>query len=251
LYIKFVRFPLKQFVDPQRERRIKLYIISFLVVVAIPSVFIFVDVLRESRFNRNARQFVSAMKADLEDSDSYVNFSEVVYEDDGQLLRIGINGSPLSDAQKLIYRNRLRDFDMETCELRWMDGQNLGKLLEEHQTSRERTTLNEALAAQNHEIEQLRTRLQEREKSSAALDELYTELSMFYADVRAVSFGEVLELNNQGVNDTIPTVMIWWNDSIPLAEIREQEARLKRWLPVQLRLEQVRVWNMNEREATR
>ena len=41
LYIKFVRFLLKTFVDPARERRIRMYIVGFLLVVAVPSVFIF------------------------------------------------------------------------------------------------------------------------------------------------------------------------------------------------------------------
>lgn len=249
LYIKFVRFPLKTFVDPVRERRIRVYIVGFLLVVAVPSVFIFLEVVAESRFNRNARLFVAAMKTDLENTDSYVNFSEVVYADDRQVLRIGINGEPLTPGQKTTYLNRLPSFELAKCELRWLDGQNLGALLDQRVNDNERRSLQESLSAQARQLEMLRAQLDEEAKAQVALEDLYTELTMFYSEVEAVSYGEVLELNSVGVNDTIPTVMIWWDQSLPAEQVNEAEASLKRWLPVQLHSDQVRVWNMNERES--
>lgn len=245
LYIRFVRFPLKQFVDPVREKKIKRYIGAFLIVVAIPSVLIFVEVLDESRFNRNSTQFIAGVKSDLETTDSYVNFHESIYTDSVQVLRIGIGGEPLTDSQKAAYQNRMKTFDLDKCTLRWFDGQNLSALLNDHFESNEKQSLQEALESQEAELQRLRARLDNRQEKARALEDLHAEISMFYADVQEVKFGQIMDLQADGGRDTIPTVMIWWSDSVSNTRIREASDRLERWLPVQLKTPRVRLWHMN------
>jgi len=47
LYIKYINFPIKEFLDPALEKKIKRYITIFILVIILPSGFIFYNVLTE------------------------------------------------------------------------------------------------------------------------------------------------------------------------------------------------------------
>ena len=247
LYIRFVRFPLKQFVDPVKERKIKRYIGVFLVVVAIPSITIFAHVFKESRFDRNSRDFIVDIKSELDTTDSYVNFTEMSYSDTLQSIRIGIGGVPLNAGQKEVFESGLADFSLSGCKVQWLDGQDLSLLIKDHFDSNEshKQSMQEALDLQHQELEHLRERLQGEQEKDMALEALYQEVTMFYSDVRDVKFGQVLDLDAAGKRDTVSTVMIWWKDSVPDERILEASDRLERWLPIQLKTAEVRLWHMN------
>lgn len=245
LYIRFVRFPLKQFVDPRKEKRIRRYILVFLVIVVIPSGLIFYQVLQESFFNRNVNRFISTMKAEMEDTDSYVNFFETVYSDSLQIVRIGVNGEPLEPSEKARYEFRLKEYDLDVCRIKWLDGLDVSAMLNENLALSEKQQLQDAMTEQANELESLREALAANEQESQALEDFSKELSLFLPEVERASYAEVLELNATGVQDTIKTVMIWWADTVSDARILDSEKRLERWLTYQLRSDDIRVWNMS------
>lgn len=58
LMVRFLKYPKKEFVDQIREKRVKTYIAIFVILTIVPSVFLGIQVVRESIFERNAIQFI-------------------------------------------------------------------------------------------------------------------------------------------------------------------------------------------------
>lgn len=58
LIVRFLKYPIKQFMDAQREKRVKSYIIAFVIVTVIPSVYLGLQVVQQSIFERNASIFL-------------------------------------------------------------------------------------------------------------------------------------------------------------------------------------------------
>ncbi|NJN28795.1 MAG: DUF389 domain-containing protein [Cyclobacteriaceae bacterium] len=55
--VKYLQFPTKSFMDPLREKKIKRYMLIFIILVILPSAKIFTDVLRETRFETLVQRF--------------------------------------------------------------------------------------------------------------------------------------------------------------------------------------------------
>jgi uncharacterized hydrophobic protein (TIGR00271 family) len=58
LMVRFLKYPKKEFVDPLVEKRVKTSIALFVIITIVPSVFLGVQVVRESIFERNANLFI-------------------------------------------------------------------------------------------------------------------------------------------------------------------------------------------------
>lgn len=58
LMVRFLKYPKKEFVDQLREKRVKTYIAIFVILTIVPSVYLGVQVVKESIFERNALQFI-------------------------------------------------------------------------------------------------------------------------------------------------------------------------------------------------
>lgn len=67
LYIRYLKFPMKQVMDAAKERRIRWQIGIFLLITMVPSAFIFVNVLQTNFFERDTKQFILAIEQSLED----------------------------------------------------------------------------------------------------------------------------------------------------------------------------------------
>lgn len=250
LYIRFIRFPLKQFVDPVKERRIRRYIFIFLILVLVPSAITLGQLFRENRMRRDVNAFVVDLKSALGDQDSYVNFTELDYHNDGSLLRIGIQGEPLSVREKGIWETRARG-DLAGVTIRWVDGVDYRSMIDERLRSDREEVMQEALDQQDAEMQRMRDALAQFEEKQEALEEFSQELGLLFQEVDRASYAEVLDLSSAGVRDTVTTVMIWWKDSTDAADIALAEIQMQRWLLAQLKTDEVRVWNMNSTSEDR
>ncbi|HHP7242224.1 MAG TPA: DUF389 domain-containing protein [Cyclobacteriaceae bacterium] len=60
LIVRFLKYPRNQFESKTTERRVKAYIMVFVVTTLIPSVYLAYNVVRKTIFDQNARNFISS-----------------------------------------------------------------------------------------------------------------------------------------------------------------------------------------------
>ena len=92
-----MRFPLASWVDQKKKRRARFYIIFFVLVVAIPSGFIFWEVIKESVFNNNAKRFISE---EVKFVDCEIINQQINYTDSISTIEVFLIGATVSEEEQ-------------------------------------------------------------------------------------------------------------------------------------------------------
>lgn len=114
LVIRYLRFPLKEFVDRKGERRIKVSIWVFVSLVIIPSTFIFYDVIKETIFNKNAREFI-AQEVYYEGAE-IIN-QKVVFQPEEKKIELFLIGERVPSGTLEAWKKKLNTYDLADTKL--------------------------------------------------------------------------------------------------------------------------------------
>ncbi len=262
LMVKYLRFPRKKFVDPHRERNIKRLITAFAVVVIIPSAFIFLNVVKESRFTSRASQFVS--REIMLDSTQLIS-KNIVFTDTVAFIDLYFIGKPVDPSQihqwhrKLVQYNlsargnwfkrlvmpdsvSLRIFQAkDNTELMQKKLANIDRLLRQQIKSdvlEELYRKNEQLLAdKDKRIAFLEQQIMRIKADSVPVLNLYKELRVNYPRLRHVAFARSVYCLNDTLLDTIPVLIVQWQPRTNYYYRRASEKKMLQWLKVRLDLD--------------
>ncbi len=252
LYIRYLRFPVKEFIDPQRERRIKRYISIFLIATILPSAFIFYNVLRQSFFSRNAQRFLTKVELSLEGKSTTIINEKVTYDAENPMIKIALMGDPISEDLRASWTQFQIEEGLQNCNLDIRQPKDFTQAIE---SVREENRLNSSqqmeefyrtqIQDREEEIRMLRDKLYISDKETGEFEELSSEVKMLFPTIRKAAFAYLCETNFRNVADTIPTLMVDWPHDIKPQELAESEDQLGRWLQVRLKNSKARVVHYN------
>lgn len=203
LVIRYLRFPLKEFVDSKGERRIKASIWTFVGIVIIPSTFIFYDVIKETIFNQNARTYLA--------SEVFYEGAEVInekyqYNKEQPKIDVFFIGERVPDQVVKGWEKKLGQYDLDNAILTVHQSKDetreiAGKLSEQVRSGiiSDLYEKNEKLlASKDEKIKFLEEELAKAtSKDSIPVQSLYKELSVLYPWVKKISAG-TLRVNDGG-----------------------------------------------------
>lgn len=252
LYIRYLRFPVKEFIDPIREKRIKRYISLFLIATILPSGFIFYNVLRQSFFSRNAQRFLVKVEASLEGKGTTIIDERVIYDAEKPLIKLALMGDPLTKDMRDSWQQYRIEEGLETCQLDIREPRDFTQAIE---SLREENKLNSSqqiedfyrsqIQEKEARIQDLQARLMISEKESGEFQELSAEVKMLFPEVSRAAFAYLSETNFSNAPDTIPTLMLEWPAEMSSAEMLDAESQLSRWLQVRLKNGKARAVHYN------
>ncbi len=242
---RYLKFPLVSFVNAESERRVKLYIGIFVVVILLPSAYIFYGVVKETIYLNRAEQFV-AENFDFEATE-LLN-SRITYNDTLSMIDIFIMGENISPQAQETLKNRMAEYNLVNTVLnihqpKDMSGDVAGRLSNEVRVGivEDLYRKNEELIAlKDQQIVQLRTRLESYKKDSIPFEKIYKEVGIVYPDIERFSFAQSVVVTNAGL-DTLPTFIIGWKDGLSVKSRSEKQVMLELWLKQRLDLDTARV----------
>ena len=97
LVVRYLRFPIAEYVNPKLQRRGKTLISFFVLVVAVPSVIIYSNALRESVFKREAVKYVDEQ---FKTPEFMAIKPSITYGDTLNTIELFVYGRPLSQHEK-------------------------------------------------------------------------------------------------------------------------------------------------------
>ena len=237
LYIRYMNFPRKEFMDPARETKIKRYIAFFLVLIVVPSAIGFWNVYQRSRFERSSKDFIAMVKTDLSNSGSRIISSEVQFGDSLTCIRLDLSGKNVSDDVQLAWTNRLKDYNLAGCNLEVYQNEDPTKALEamrEQSQQDQRDLVTTIVQLKDERIDSLENELQKFSIAQIDYSKIAQGAKLQFPDIQRIGLSEQVELNFQGRQDTIATVMLQWTDSLSAEEILREEEKLQIWLLAKL-----------------
>ena len=237
LVVKVLKFPMIKYVNSAKRRRIGRIATFLAIIVMIPAIWTFINVLSESRFKRDARNFINRELSALPHADYIIKNSSYKYSDDDKIVSsielntFGLDEIPESSVA--LIKDRLKNYDAlknTNLILHQNRNKNLDNLKYMEQI-RYRDSID--MLSQSQKIVFLEGKLKNLAKLEAQqipFDELTKEVKINYSDVSRLSYSTVITSNFSKI-DTLSVFTVKWNDgSIKEADILKQQDKLGRWL---------------------
>ena len=261
--VKYLRFPLMNYVSPQKERKIRLYIIVFVILIILPSASIFWNVIQKSRFNFRVESFIEDNFNKYKGEIIYTNVS---YSDTLSKIDIYLTDEIFTDAQIKDYNDKLPVYGLtkkgsgitvtdSTALVFHQEKNNIDTLVNKIDNIGEaiknklRVGILEdiykkqegLIEGKNQRIEFLENQLISIKKDTIPFINLKKELAVQYPKIEKFAFSKTIELNELNKYDTIPTLLVKWKQGTYRSYIRKKSKTLEKWVKIRLSLDTLRV----------
>lgn len=241
LYIRYLKFPMKAFIDPKRERKIRWRIATFLVITIVPSAFIFVHVLKTSFFESDSKAFVAAVEQTLEGVNTTMIDYKIINTDESKQIKIALIGDPIDQSLRMRWQLMLSDFDLEGVALDIREPRDYSEAIEAMRSESRTGSIEQMRSFYEAQIEQrdsvISTLESTLEHSMGVLSDfnlLTRELKSLYPEMERVAFANFLESDFLNVTDTIPTLILHWKSTTPVETQRLNAEHIAEWLEIRL-----------------
>jgi uncharacterized hydrophobic protein (TIGR00271 family) len=241
VFVKMMKFPKVTQEDAATERKHKLYLGIGLAVILIPSIWVFVGVVKDSVFNADVDDFVDNVV-------QYDGANMIDYKSDRETntLEVFMLGEIVPDDVQTAWRQQLDDYGLEDTKFTVSQAKNMtGDIAEDHLSAEFIEDLYAEKDIQLHEkddkIAFLESQLANVNQLDVPLLEIEKEIQINYNNVLKLSYNESMELNFDGKVDTIPTFIVKWKEGYEGVE--EDSKRLVQWLSLRLKVDSPRIVN--------
>lgn len=249
LVLKLLRFPMLKYANSKRRQFISRAAMLLAIVVMIPAVWTFINVLNESNFNRDASTFIREELTDLPHGEYVKNNATYTYFDDkSSVIELNTFGlDEISETTITLLRNRLKDYRaLSLTELKV--NQNRSKNLDNFKYMEElRTRDSLDLLSQTEKIRYLEDKLRgfsQLESSYMAFDGLTEELKINYENIEQFSYANVINTNFTK-KDTTPVFSVKWKKEYKDDLRQKDKVKLEKWLKFKLDLDTLVVRRIN------
>ena len=244
LFVRFgVKFPLHAFIDSKREKKVKLYLTTFLIILIIPSFVMFYRVIKRSVFETSADEFISK---NINHPGAYISSKERNFRSDTSEIKIAFVGETVPQTVIANWQNQLSyQFSEQSVKLiviqskfdesklninNGFDNETVALLLEDIHTKENK------IISLEKEIEI------EHSKKNVDVIKLQQEINSLFPGIEKFGYAKVIEKEvNSNKVDTVYSFFIGWDKQIKKKEIEENEIRINNWLEARENLNEIRL----------
>lgn len=241
---KILKFPLVKYANSIRRKRIAQIASTIAVIVIIPSVYLFYNLLKKSYFEQDAQRFV---KQELEVyRDAFIQKNATVYNYNSGIepeIEVSFLGKEIPQTVINLWKNKLNTYSsLEGTNLKILQNENSENFDQMQYIKELKRRDSLEIVDKTKQIELLKKEV-DLVKSSVKyvpFGDIAQEIRLNYGDVANVEYGELLSTDFNNV-DTIPYFKITWKTNLALEEKTDFEDKLANWLSFKLKQNKVKV----------
>ena len=241
---KFLKFPMINYVDSIKRRRISRFATLAAIIVMIPAVWTFVNVVNESNFKNDAQSFLNS-ELDILPNSKYIKKNTVVqyHSDKPSVIELTTLGNDqISKEIEFVLNTKMKNYSsLNNTEL--IINQSIFREinnLEYMEELRSRDSLD--LLSQTQKINFLENKVQELlvlEKNYIEFPNLLKELNINYSEIDEFSYSNILKSDFKSI-DTVSVFYVKWNDSlVNEVDVTRKSSQLEKWLKYKLNLDSI------------
>ena len=244
---KLLGFPLVRYANSKRRRRTAQVASAVAVIVMIPSIILFINLLNKTLFETKAKDFVSN---DIRYLGAEVLKQEADFDD--KTIDIYLIGKRVPEATVATWRARLTEIEaLKESKLIVHQSAEEGGNLDELSTQ-VRSGILEDLYLKNQEVIEnkdsrirlLEDRINSYRTSLFDFNSLSKEAQANYEEIENLGYSNQIITDFKNT-DTIPTFSITWKNNVPSREKEENRQKFENWLNVRLALDTLTVKSVN------
>lgn len=235
--IKMMKFKPVDTACTDRARRVRRWVYIISILCLLPSIYLTWSMLRQSRFEINASNFVSQ---ECVFPDTHVLSSTAHWSRSGSTLSITLIGAPLpQDSLLMALNSQLRHYGLEGTQLSIIQGSNGITNSEYTGSVRDLYEMSQAtITRQQQMIDSLRSIVSAAESSDTVAGSMAPELSVIFPQVSSISISRNVFADIRTAKlDTINVALVSFKE--PLSAAKREE--LERYLEARLQLKRVDV----------
>ena len=241
---KFLKFPMINYVDSIRRRTISRFATLAAIIVMIPAIWTFVNVVNESNFKNDALSFLNS-ELDILPNSKYIKKNTVVQynSDKPSVIELTTLGNDqISKEIEFVLNTKMKNYSaLNNTEL--IINQSVFREinnLEYMEELRSRDSLD--LLSQTQKINFLEDKVQELlvlEKNYIEFPNLLKELNINYSEIDEFSYSNILKSDFKSI-DTVSVFYVKWNDSlVNEIDVISKSSQLEKWLKYKLNLDSI------------
>lgn len=234
--VRFLKFPVKEFVDAQKAKRTRRYIIAVLLVIAGPSAYTFYNVVSESVFNRRVDNFI---RENVDFDGAELVKKDVLHEGEVVKINLVFFGEPIPPPIIKSWRDKMSEYGLQGAEMRIVQPQSMEQLNSDEVTKLVDVFSQSQLQIQDKDrtIAQLQLALEKEEGNRLPLKQMTLELQDLFPRLYSLALARMIDFN-QGSMDTLVLANLKWN--VPdTAGLQIQNEKISRWLCTRLGVDTV------------
>lgn len=240
--LKFLRFPQVTLIDQSASKKINRSLILFVILIVVPSGWLFIDVVKESIFKTKANSFVSENFnfPGTQIVSTKFNFTDSIHSI--ELIAMGdiLQDNVIKNLEKNLGTHNLENTKLIIHQSKDATDDIAGKLksqvkegiLEELFEKNIKT-----IADKDAYIADLEKEIYFLQQNNIPFEQIANEAKINYDAIEKIAFANSVESNNTGKLDTIPTFILKWKAD-PTSKTKK---KLKSWLLTRLDLDTVRI----------
>lgn len=229
LFVRLMKFKKVTIEDAETERKHRIRLAGALAIIVIPSIWLFVGVVKESIFRSDVDDYITSVV-------DYNGTAVIEYEANygNNTVEVFMIGNTVPDEVQNGWKSRLHEFDLDDTKLIINQYTNEStavgyEIVEELYKEDEKI-----IAEQKEEIKDLKTQVKQLEGTKLPLLEVEQEIKALFPTINTFAFSQSMEFDFTQSVDTIPTFIVHW-------ESDPQPTTLGNWLKLRLGLDKVKV----------
>ena len=244
IVIKFLKFPMINYVDSMRRRRISRFVTLAAIIVMIPAVWTFVNVVNESNFKNDAFSFINSELEILPNSKFIKKNALIQYnKDESSVIELTTLGNDqISEEIEFVLNTKMKNYSSLT-DTELIISQSLFREinnLEYMEELRSRDSLD--LLSQTQKINFLEDKVQQLlvlERNYIEFPNLLKEVNINYSEIDEFSYSNILKSDFKSI-DTVSVFYVKWNDTLVTeVDIINRSIQLEKWLKYKLNLDSI------------
>lgn len=241
IVLKVLRFPMLKYANSKKRRLVSRVATILAIVIIIPAIFTFIDVLKESRFNIAAKAFINNELETLPNANYVKKYANPVYNPNGNSLIeiIPFGTDKISEDTRRLLQARMNDDDYPPLRgaklvINQVKYQAINQL-EYMEEILKRDSLD--LLSQGQKISYLEDRvkiLSRLERNQIPFKEIVKEAKINYEALETVTYAQEITTNFDKI-DTLAVFTFKWIDSLSSPQsIAKDSQKLEKWLKYKL-----------------
>jgi arsenate reductase-like glutaredoxin family protein len=232
------------YVNSARRRTISRLVTLAAIVVIIPAIWTFVNVVKESNFKNDASSFINNELNILPNSNYIIKNAIIQYSSDSpsQIELTTLGNDQISEDLEFVLNTKMKNY-RALNDTKLLINQSVFREinnLEYMEELRSRDSMD--LLSKTQKIVFLEDKVRKLlvlEKNHFEFPDLTEEVKINYSDIKEFSYSNMLRSNFQSI-DTLSIFYVKWNDSLTdKINIAKKSKQLERWLNYKLNLDSI------------
>ena len=243
LIIKFLRFPLRKYVNPEDKRRNLMIVLAVILAAVIPSILIFNNVLKDLRQKNQLDQFVEEY---IGDDNIYLDDYKIIKGDTCDFLILKVYGNKINDNKAAEYDSALEKLHIHNTKVKIISSSEVelrdiatleNKLLSLEQITQRLDETKKVKQEQEEVIQKLSERLENEFMDSSLFVNVTSEMKALFPELEELGLAKLRTTNFSELEMDLPIVVLEWNNRITRNEKRENESKIEDFLIQRLSLD--------------